>query len=109
MELRNGSHLTDLLIGSIAFAIGDVLPDAGCVDEHVLLDDADVVPQRFQRHVSHVYTINGDRALRGVIKARDQVGKGGLAASRLSDQRHYLPRLHLNVDAGQSIISAVIR
>ena len=55
------------------------------------MHDADVGPQRIERHVADVVAVDGDAAAGHVVEARQQVEHGALAAARRPEQRDRLP------------------
>ena len=54
VEPRPPRRLLDLRLGGVEPAVGDVLADGAGEEEDILLDDADLPPQRGQRHVADV-------------------------------------------------------
>ena len=87
MQLGKARSLDYLLVGRVRAAVADVL--AHCPGKHVniLLDDADVAPQRGLSYAANVRSVNGDAAVGHVVKPHDQLADRGLAAAGRADER----------------------
>src|SRR5690606_36060420 len=83
---RAARGLGDFRVGRIKTAIGYVFPDRSREQENILADDTNVGAQGFQRHIANVDAIGKDRALRHIIKARQQRTDRGLARTRWTDE-----------------------
>ena len=97
MELRDRRRGDDLLVRCVVDAVGDVSPDRRREDEHVLLDDAHVGPERRQGHVPDVGAVDCDGSARDVVEAGDGVHDRGLAGARPPEDGDELPRPRLEV------------
>jgi hypothetical protein len=98
MELRELSGALDTLLLGPRIAVGDVVLDRGREQELVLLHDAHRFPQRLERDPGDLLPVDGDRAAAHVIKARDEVGDGRLAAARRPDDADRLAALGREAD-----------
>ena len=65
-------RVDDLRLGCVEPAVGDVLADRAGEEEDILLDDADLAPQRRQRHVADVDPVDRDPARIDFVEARQQ-------------------------------------
>ena len=87
MQLGKARSLDYLLVGRVRAAVADVL--AHCPGKHVniLLDDADIAPQRGLSYAAHVLSVNGNAAVGHVVKPHDQLADRGLAAAGRAYER----------------------
>ena len=58
-----------LLHRRVRLAVADIFPDGGGKEEGVLVHDADVPPQRFQRYIADVLAFDGNAAWRSHHKS----------------------------------------
>lgn len=80
----------DFFIGGIQIAVGDVFPDSSVEQKDVLGDHADVLTQGVSGNIGDIDAVNRDAAGIDVVKTRNQMTHGGLAAARRTDQRQRL-------------------
>src|SRR6185437_2873039 len=71
-------------------AIGDVVLDRGREQVRILLHDGDGAPERSQRHVPDILSVDRDAPAGHVVEAWDEVGDRRLAAAGRADQRDRL-------------------
>ena len=64
LQPRAPRRLPDLGLGRVEPPVGDVLADRAGEEEDVLLHDADLPPQRGERHLADVDAVDGDAARR---------------------------------------------
>src|SRR5699024_1393654 len=67
----------DLLHGSFRFSVGDVLPDGAAEQVDLLLYDADLAAQGFQRQAADILSVDGDFSSRDVIETGQKRADGG--------------------------------
>ncbi len=96
--LRGG---LDLLKRRVGAAKGDVVADRATEQIGLLQHDADLRAQAVDRQVAEVVAVDQDRALAGVVEARDQVDDRALAAAGGAQQRDSLARLGRKADVVQ--------
>src|SRR5690606_36949070 len=101
VELGAACCLPDLLLRGVEPAEGDVLPDGAAEQEDILLDDADLSPQRGERHVTDIDAIDRDAAAGDVVEARQQRRDRGLAGTGRTDEGDRLARPDFEVDVPQ--------
>ena len=82
----------------VGLCVQQVFADGRVEEVGLLGDKPDHAPQRLQRKRPHVVPVHGHLASGDVIQPRDQVGGGGLASARRSNQGHKLPRPCLKRD-----------
>ena len=75
---------------------------------HVLLHDADGVPQRLHGDRADVDAVDLHRAARRVVEPRQERAGGGLAAAARPHERHGRTRRHVQVQAAQDLAFAVV-
>ena len=85
----------DLLRARIRLADAQVLLDGTGKQHRLLKHDADVPPQRLERHVADVHVIDRDGAGVGIEHAVQQAERRRLARAGRAHERDGLPRLHL--------------
>ena len=81
-------HVLEARVGA---AERDVLADRGGEQEALLRHDAELAAQRAHLHVAQVVAVDADRALAGVVEARQQLDERRLARARVPDERDGLP------------------
>ena len=94
----------DLLLGGILFSISDVLPDGSRKDIHILLDNADGLPQAFELQLANVVTVHQNAAAGDVIKSGQQGANGGFAAAGRANQCAGFSRRNLNVQMAEHLL-----
>lgn len=67
------------------------IADARVEEESVLEDDADVLAQRFHRHVAHIPTVREYAASVGIVEAGEEACDRHLARAARPDEREQLP------------------
>ena len=93
--LRRARRGLDLARGVACGAPYAMLLRDRVVEQHGLLrHDADLPPQRRQRHVADVDAVDQDAAGADVVEPRQQVDERRLAGAAPADDRHHLPGLH---------------
>ena len=97
----------DLFAGGAGLAVGDVLGHRAAEQIHVLLHDADILPQAFQGDMADVLPIDQDAAAGHLVEAGDEVAQGGLAAARRADQRQPFARPDIQADVVQHLVVVV--
>src|SRR5699024_11564931 len=85
----------DLLHGSFRFSVGDVFPDGAAEQVDLLLYDADLAAQGFQRQAADILSDDGDFSSRYDIATGQKSADGGLSATEGPYQRHRFPSLDL--------------
>ena len=100
--------LDDLLHGGVGLAVADVLENGVGKEEHILLDDADVLVDGPLGHVPDVVAVELDGAVGDLIEPGDQLAEGGLAAAGGADDGDGLAGLHMQAHAPQDVQLAVI-
>ena len=81
-------RLLDLRLGGFEPAVGDVLADRAAEEEDILLHDADLAPQRGQRHVADVDAVDGDAPRVDLVEAGQQRADRRLAGAGRTDEGH---------------------
>ena len=99
--------LLNFLPGGTGLAIGDVLGHRAAEQVHVLLHDADVLPQALQGDMADILPVDEDAAVRHLVKAGDQVAQGGLAAAGSAHQRQTLPGVDVQTDVVQHLVVVI--
>src|SRR5699024_3659058 len=101
----------DLLHGSFRFSVGDVLPDGAAEQVDLLLYDADLAAQGFQRQAADILSVDGDFSSRDVIETGHKRADGGFSAPGGPYQGHRFSGFDLKRDVGQhrGIIIAVMK
>src|SRR5699024_1210173 len=94
--------------GCRGLTVADVFENGVGEEEHVLLDDADVLPQRVLGHGPDVQAADGEGAVGAVVEPGDQLAEGGLAAAGGADDGDGLAGGHVEVDVVQDVQVAVI-
>src|SRR5581483_2951478 len=70
----------------------------------VLVDDLDPEPRGILRPVDvHLAAFEEDLPAVGRVRAGDALDERRLAGAVVADERHHLPRVHLEVDVGQRL------
>ena len=93
----------DLVFGRPRAADGDVVYDR-CTEEFVFLrDKGDLAAQGLQFEVAHVDAVHFHGAFGGVVKARNQIHKAGLAAARRTDDRERFAGPDFKINAAQHL------
>ena len=82
----------DLVVGRVGTAVGDVGADGVGEQERVLEHDADLAPQRVERHVAHVDAVDADRPRLHVVEAGEQQADRRLARAGRADEGDRLAR-----------------
>ena len=100
-------RLHDLLAGGTGLAVGNVLGHRAAEQVHVLLHDADVLPQALQGDMADILPVDEDAAVRHLVKAGDQVAQGGLAAAGSAHQRQPLPGVDVQTDIVQHLVVVI--
>ena len=108
VDMRVFRRLDDLLVGGVDAPVADVFQNAAGKEEHVLLHDADVLPQRTHRHLPRVHAVDGDRPAALLIKPRQQVAERGLSAAARADQREGRPRGDIEVHVRKHALPALV-
>ena len=79
------------------------------VEQHGLLgDDADLRPQRRQRHLAYVDPVDQNRAARHVIKPRQQIHHRRLAGPAAADDRDHLAGRYPQRDVAQNPVQSLV-
>ena len=91
-------RLFDLGARRVGLAVGDVLPDRLVEEDRLLLDVADLVAERLQGVGPQVLAVDPDRALGGIVEARDEVDQRRLALAGRADDRAHLAGRDFEVD-----------
>ena len=78
-----------------------IFQNGGLEQAVVLKHKGHLVHQDMGVYLSHIHAAHLHGARSGVPKARDQAGRGGLAAAGRAHQRHRLPRLRCEGNMGQ--------
>ena len=58
----------DLRLGGVGPSVADIVIDGACKEEHVLLDDADVLPKGVLGEGAHILAVDADGPLGDIIK-----------------------------------------
>ena len=95
--------LDDLGVGGVFAAVADVFADGAVEDVHLLLHDADRLPQRAQRKRADVRPVDQHPAAAGVVKPRDQRDDGRLTDAGAPGKGDGLPA----ADAKRNILQHV--
>src|SRR4029453_5289156 len=74
----SGNHL---LVAGIGPTVADVVHDCVAEQEGILKDESDLRAEAARGNTAHVSSVNGDRALRHVVEARNQICHGGFSGS----------------------------
>ena len=88
MDVGLFSGVHDFFLGSAGLSVGDIFPDGAAEEIDVLLNDADLAAERFQRQIPHVFSIDGHPASGHVIESGKQIADGSLAGPGRSYQSH---------------------
>ena len=91
----------DLLIGGVGLSVGDIVTHASRKEVDVLRHNADLTAQGLHRDVADIRAVDADRALRHLVKARDQRAEGGFSAARGADEGNALQASLVGKNAGK--------
>src|SRR5699024_2770607 len=98
----------DLLAGSTQLAIGDIVEDGAGKEEDILLYNTDFLAQRVASDIADVVTVDRDGAAGYLIKTRNQMAQGGLAAARRTDDSNHLALWEVDRNVGKNLFALVI-
>ena len=88
MDVRLFGRFDDLFVARVEVSVGDVFLDGAGEKEDVLGDHADIPAEGVAGQGGDVLPVDRDFAACHLVKPRDEVAEGGLAAARGADQRH---------------------
>src|SRR5690625_311612 len=108
VKLRLAGRIQDLGLRCIQSPVGDVLPDGPGEEEDVLLDDADLTPQRGKSHVANVGAVDGDPALIYLVETGQQRTDRGLPRPGGPYESHGLVRTDGQVDVLENRCGGVL-
>ena len=77
--------LYDLIHVCFEATVTDVVGDASIEQQRLLLNNADLLTQRFDLQLADVGSVEQDPTLAGIVKAGDEADKSRLARPRGSD------------------------
>ena len=109
MDVRALRRFHDFLVGGVEPAVEDVFPDRRVEEVDVLLDDADVPPDRFHCQRVDFLPVEQNLTVGDVVEVRDEVTYRGLTAAGGSDEREGLTFVYLQRHVAQNLLRAVIR
>jgi len=101
LAVRNLRSCLHLAVGSVELAVEDVLKDRVVEDDRFLHHQRHCLSKVVEIVVLHVHTIQKHLSGIDIIEAHEQVNKGALAATRLTDKGHLLVRGNLDAEALQ--------
>ena len=101
MRARGACCGLDLVVAGVGAGVSDVGADRVGEQKSLLEHECDGAPQRAEREVAHVDSIDAHRAALNVIETRQEESDGGLAGSRGAHQRHGLTRRATQREARQ--------
>ena len=108
MDFGKDRSLNDLTVGGGGPAVTDVLHDGTGEEEHVLLDDPDVPAETLLGQRPNVSPVHQHRTRRHIVKPRDQMADGGLAAAGRADQRKGLAGRNGQIDIIENRNAALV-
>ena len=108
IDLRLLGGLDYLLIRGIGATVANVFQNGVRKQEHILLDNADGLVEAVLLNVPHVLAVNGDAALRYIVKSGNQLAECTLAATGGADDGHGLPGGHVQAHVVEHRQRAVI-
>ena len=79
-------------LGRFEPSVGDVLADRAGEEEDILLHDADLAPQRRERHVADIDAVDRDAARIDLVEAGQQRADRRLARAGWTDEGDRLAR-----------------
>ena len=94
VDFRLLCRRNDLLHGGIRPAVADIFQHRIREQEHVLLDDADVLMEAPLGHIPDVQSVNGNAAAGYVVEPGDQLAQGGLSAAGGAHNGDGLPGIY---------------
>mgnify|MGYP005967595049 CR=1 FL=1 len=108
LRARQTGRFHDLLPGGTGLAVSDVIRHRTAEQVHVLLDDADVLPQALDGHLADVLPVNEDAAAGHIIKAGNQLAEGGFSPAGRPDNRGHTALRNGKADILQNRIAVLI-
>ena len=118
VAIRQGHHIVvdvgslscgdDLFLRGIQPSVENVVPDTAVEEEYVLLDDTDVLPERFQGQTGNVLAVDLNGAGGRTIEPGQQMADGGLAAAGGAYQGQNIALGNVQVDVLQHFPAVVV-
>ena len=97
INFRLPGRLVHLFLCGVRLAIADILKNRIGKEEHVLLDNADVLVNGPLLHLAHIHPVNANATGGYVIEPGNQLAQGGFATAGGAYNGHRLPGLHMKV------------
>ena len=91
--LRRLKRAPDCIVGGIFISPAHIVADRTRKEHRLLRDDTDLLNERALRVLSHVHTVDENRAARHIVEARNQIDKRRLAAAGSADDADRLSLL----------------
>ena len=99
VDFRPPRRHLDFPVAGTGLSVGDVLADRARKEEHVLLHDADLRPERGLLYLPDVHAVKAYRAAGNLVKAGDEVADGRLSAAARPHEGKLLPGVNFKIHA----------
>lgn len=98
-QFGTADRFPNFFIGSIQFPVPDVVSQRTRKQEHILLNDSDLLAQRSQLDITNIMTVYRDRTGLNIVKTRQQAANRRFAGAGRTDKGHCFSRTNIQINA----------
>ena len=97
-----------LFVCGVRPAVADILQHAVSKEKNLLLDNSDLPPERALGHLSDVLAVDAHSALGHVVKAGNQLAKGGFASTGGAHKGKLFPGFDVQLNVVKDLVLIIV-
>lgn len=92
-----------LFVRRVRSAVSYIIDDCTLKDERILHENSDLIPQRLELDVAHVYAVNRHRSAFDIVKASQEVNHGRFSRARRPHESYAFARRNVQIEMLENI------